>query len=711
MKLRDLLAAAGVATLSTVLMAGPWADRLDGLSIDTLHWLRGLRAEIVPPPTRTQVPLAVIAIDEATYRAPPFRDAPRVTWTKEIAQVLNALRTSDVAVVGMDIIFPTSMEKYLRGFDRDFLLALRGLAKDRRVVLAKVQHSEAPIAPHAGQSYAVGHGRNIRVVNLLEDEDGIIRRVPLSFSLTSRNGSTRREPAFAAEIASRLAGAEMSLSPAGAMQLNGREVPGTRSNAVNLNFDTGPGALAVHSFADIHACAKAGRSDYLRRHFAGKAVLIGLATDVEDRKLTSARFATGNLLRAGAPSCGEGSTPASKSDRDSLPGVFVHAAAIANIIRQDGLRLPGRGAQAALLFTLGLAAALLAMIFAPMAGGALLGLQTVAWTAGAAIAFDSHWSLPLVDGAITGGLAFALVLAYRFAVADREKRFLRRSFAFYLAPVVIDRLVEAEEPPALGGETRDVSILFSDIADFTAISESLEPEALVAVLNDYLSEMTDIIERHGGFVDKYIGDAIVAIFGAPLHDPDHAASAIAAAIECRQRLMEIQDHFALPGGRRLAARIGVNSGQALVGNIGSHRRFNYTVIGDTVNLAARLEGANKAYGSDILVSGDTAAGAGDGFRLREVDRIRVVGRQEPVAIFEPLDGGETQTSAPPVDLQRFSQATNDYRAGGFQAAAALFGELARAGDKVAAAMAARASALAADPPTGEWDGVTNLESK
>ncbi len=718
MKIRDLLASICVAALSALLLAGPWSDRLDGLSIDTLHWLRGLRSEFAAPPPRPEIPLAVIAIDEATYRAQPFRDAPRVMWTREIAQVLDALRTNDVAVVGIDVIFPISMEKYLRGFDREFLVALRNLAKDDRVVLAKVQHSAAPIAPHAGQSYAVGHGRNIRVVNLLEDQDGTIRRAPLTFALTGGDGAMRREPAFATEIAKRLAGVEISLSPTGALEFDGRGIPGTKDNALNLNFDTGPSALAVHSFADIYACAKAGRSDYLRRHFAGKAVLIGLVVDVEDRKLTAARFATRNLLRAGAPSCGEMPITAEAvgmaaltNDRDSLPGVFVHAAAIANILRQDGLRLPDRSGQAALLLALGCAAALLAMFFVPLAGGALLGLLLVLWIAAAAMAFDNQWSLPLVDGGIAAMLSFALILAYRFAVTDREKRFLRRSFAYYLSPVVIDRLLEAEEQPALGGETREISVLFSDIADFTAISESLEPQALVAVLNDYLSEMTDIVEQHGGFVDKYIGDAIVAVFGAPLHDSDHATSAIAAAVACRQRLMEIQDQFDLPEGRRLTARIGLNSGLALVGNIGSRRRFNYTVIGDTVNLAARLEGANKLYGSAILLSGDTATAGGAGFRLREVDAIRVVGRQEPVTIYEPLGKVSDPTSAPAVDLERFAHALDDYRAGRFQAAAEIFADLARAGDKVAATMAARAAALAADPGSGEWDGVTNLGTK
>lgn len=705
---RNILAAAAAAALSTLLLAGPWGDRLDGLSIDVLHWLR---AEVHGPAPRAPSPVAVIAIDEATYRAKPFNESPRVMWTREIAQVLNALAASDVAVVGIDMIFPTSMEKHLRGFDRDFLSALRGLAKDGRIVLAKVQHSDAPIAPHAGQSYAVGHGRNIRVVNLLEDVDGVIRRAPLRFELTGRDGKTRREPAFAAEIARRVAGVKLSFTPAGALEMAGAVVPGSGGNALQLNFDTGENSLPVHSFADIYACAKAGNSDYLRRHFAGKAVLIGLAVDVEDRKLTSARFATGNLLNARAPSCGESAPARPASERDSLPGVFVHATAIANILGMDGLRLLGRGGDAMLVFALAVGAAVLALYFAPLPGAALLALEVVAWAGLSSTIFRDGLSWPLLDGVVAVALTFALILAYRFAVADREKRFLRRSFAYYLSPVVIDRLLEAAEPPELGGETRDVSILFSDIADFTAISESLEPDALVAVLNEYLSEMTDIVEKHGGFVDKYIGDAIVAIFGAPLNDPDHAANAIAAAIECRERLGAIQDRFVLPGGRTLAARIGVNSGQALVGNIGSRRRFNYTVIGDAVNLAARLESANKLFGTAVLLSGETAKDGGRDFHLREIDQVRVVGRREPVAIFEPLGRAEDDSPLAQADLENFAAALAAYRAGNFEAAAAGFRALADNGDTAAATMAARAADLSTNPPPGQWDGVSDLRSK
>ncbi len=176
-------------------------------------------------------------------------------------------------------------------------------------------------------------------------------------------------------------------------------------------------------------------------------------------------------------------------------------------------------------------------------------------------------------------------------------------------------MVASGKMPALGGEMRNVAVFFSDLAGFSSIAEKMTPGELVTLMNDYLSEMTDIIEHHGGYVDKYIGDSIVAMFGAPADDPDHARSAVAAALTCRDRLAALNEsHPAFPS-RSVAHRIGLGSGEAVVGNIGSRRRFNYTVMSDTANLASRLEGANKYFGTAIMASEMTVAQCGDALHL------------------------------------------------------------------------------------------------
>src|SRR5262249_44231649 len=175
-----------------------------------------------------------------------------------------------------------------------------------------------------------------------------------------------------------------------------------------------------------------------------------------------------------------------------------------------------------------------------------------------------------------------------------------KSFALYLAPAVIAKMMTSSKPPALGGESRVVTLYFSDVAGFSTFSEKMTPSELVDLMNEYLTAMTDIIQEHGGFVDKYIGDAIAAVFGAPLDDPDHATNAVRASLRCRARLEELNASASAFRGYKLGQRIGLNTGEALVGNIGSRQRFNYTVMGDAVNLASRLEGANKYFASTIM---------------------------------------------------------------------------------------------------------------
>jgi class 3 adenylate cyclase len=314
---------------------------------------------------------------------------------------------------------------------------------------------------------------------------------------------------------------------------------------------------------------------------------------------------------------------------------------------------------------------------------------------------------------LAAAAAGAGLMGYRFAVADKDKRLLRKSFGLYLAPAMVDRLVNAQTPPQLGGEERDVTVMFSDVAGFTALSEGLGPPQLVQVMNAYLSAMTDIVEAHGGFVDKYIGDAIVAVFGAPLDDAAHARNAVAAALACAAKLDAMNKEAARPFlGHRLEARIGLNSGLALVGNIGSARRFNYTVMGDTVNLASRLEGANKFYGSTIMCAEAVrAAIADDPFAWRELDRVQVKGRAQPVPILEPLGMGATLAADARMRAAEFARALAAYRARDFRTALQIARGVSLANDPVARRFAERVAALDATALPEDWAAVTALDAK
>jgi adenylate cyclase len=706
MKFREIAVAASIAAAASIFPATPWGERVAGLSLDASFALR--HAVFGPARGPADSNVVVIAVDEEAHRTPPYGGLPQALWTREIAPVLNAVLDADAKIVAFDLIFPTSIERLVPGFERDFLRSLRAGARDGRILLGKVQHQTQPIAPFQGQSFAVGHAENIRSVNLVADRDDAIRRAPLFFEAESQGGNTRRETAFALEIAARMAGAKPEETKDGVV-FAGRPIPGGRNNAMPIDFVGGGREVPTFSLADLRACVEKNDADFFKRHFAGKAVLIGAVLDVEDRKITAKRFMTGPEGAGAGPRCAlEPRADLVKAGfvREAIPGVYIHAAAIENFLRGGGLRELGAGERAlASLPGVALAAAAALALPASLAAAALLALAA-AWTALATVLLHNAVVVPWLDGLVAAAAAAALTMGWRFAVSDKDKRFLRQSFALYLAPAVIDKLVEGDKPPALGGEEREVSVLFSDVAGFTALSEGLTPAELVATMNVYLSAMTEIVEANGGFVDKYIGDAIVAVFGAPLDDPAHARHAVAAALECQAKLAALNDDPAQPfRGKRLGARIGVNTGRALVGNIGSTRRFNYTVMGDTVNLASRLEGANKYFGSAIMVSDATRAAAGDdGFVWRELDRVKVKGRAAPVAIHEPLPAERKDLARPYVGALAL------YRKRDFAAAKAAL-EVQAAHDPAAKSFLARVEEALADPPGADWDAVNELEGK
>ena len=712
MKFRDVTIAALVAFLVTGVFAMPHLDRMRGLSIDILFMFRQIMFNAENG--KHQPHTVVIAIDEETYRRPPFKDTPKTMWTPQIGKIINHVIDGGAKVIGFDVIFPTSVGKFIRRYDRPFLIALRKASRKGQVVLGKVQHQAKPIVPHRMQSYAVGHHKNIRTTNVFEDPDGIIRQVPLVLEgIVKSTGKIKPEPSLSLELVKRSKGKNKVVWEKGPVIVDGYTIPGSDNGRLTLNFAGNLDAIPTYSFADLHECAEAKENTYFKKNFKDKIVLIGVVLDVEDRKLTSNRFITGTEGK-NAERC---ILPKLKGlyrkdlERDSIPGVYIHATAVNNMLNANALKKISslNGWLISIIFTLVVTIVSLALSPVIMSAGLLAAI--FAWCGVTTYFFYGDLVLPLLDPILGAVVSFGIMLAYKFAVSDRDKRFLRKSFEFYLAPSVIDQMVDGDKPPSLGGETRDISVLFSDIASFTSISESLAPEELVTFLNTYLTEMTNIVEKRGGFVDKYIGDAIVGVFGAPLADASHAENAVLAALECHSRLKDIQGEFELPHDQLVSARIGVNSGKALVGNIGSKRRFNYTVIGDTVNLAARLEGANKAYDTDVLISDECRQMCKDNVTFREVDRIRVVGRDKPVVIFQPFYPSDIQPKDPELDLVTYAEGLEMYREGAFETAVEVFSTLASQGDKVAKRMAARAQNLLNSPTQKDWQGVTDLDSK
>lgn len=699
--LRAAVAAFVISLAAALIAVSPALDAVRGLSIDILTSLRWRAFGNAHDPNAS--PAVVVALDEETFRTPPFEGTPSVTWTRELGRVVNALIDGGAKVVGFDIIFPTSIEQSsvpfgeetlgarVRGFDRDYLRALALGARAGKVVLGQVQHANHPIQPSPGQRAAVGHGRNIRALNVYSDPDDVIRRIPFTFTVDGEPA-----PSMAMELATRATG-----SPP-------RRADSSVPNTFALNFEGGATDIPTFSLADLRACAEKGDKEFFRKHFDGRVVLLGTLLDVEDRKITSKRFATAPEA-ANTPRC---ALPVPKGEakfkRDSISGVYIHATAVNNLMRGDTLMEFGRSITGLFSFLLAALAAAAALVLGPaLAAVAALGI-VAAWIAAAVAAFRSALVLPLIEPAVAAALSLGMTIGYRFVVADRGKRLLRQSFALYLAPAVIEKMVASNKPPALGGETRGVTVYFSDIASFSTISEKMTPTELVAAMNEYLSAMTDIIEKHGGFVDKYIGDAIVAVFGAPLDDPDHATSAVSAAIECATALPHIESVRAA-FGQTIQQRIGLNTGEALVGNIGSRRRFNYTVMGDMVNLASRLEGANKFFGTTIMASETTRNATGETFVWRELDGIKVKGRNQAVKIYEPLGLAGAVSPDQAARVAAYAEGLARYRVRDFAGALEAFNRY--PDDPPAAKFAARVRELLAEPPGPDWEPINALEEK
>jgi len=710
---RDAVAIALAALACGLLTAFLPVSLIHGLSIDILTALRWEVFGTHHDPAN--LPVVVVAIDAETYETPPFKGSPTLTWTTEIGKVLSAVIDGGASVVGFDIVIPTSIEQSeipfgddllgarLRGFDRAFLRSLAAGASAGKVVLGETLRGDRP---SPGQRIAVGQQKNIRSLNVYSDPDEVVRRVPLTFG-----NEGKRVPSMALELAARALNAEPVLGEDDSMTLAGYRVPSAVPNTMTLNFEGGARDIPTFSLADLHTCVERNNTDFFRREFAGKIVIIGTLLGSEDRKLTSTRFATGRDGSQGER-CALAPAPptAEQFKRSSIFGVYIHATAVQNLMARDAVVELGWLPTATIAIVFAALTALAARMLTPTAAATVYLAMAAIWTGCATLVFTRSLALPLAEPFLAGFASMMAIVAYRLVVSDRGERLLRKSFALYLAPQVIEKMLATNKLPVLGGETRDVTVFFSDLANFSAISEQMTPAELVTLMNEYFSAMTDIIESKGGYIDKYIGDSIVAVFGAPADDTDHASNAASAALACSVRLDELNRTSAAFRGYKVAHRIGLNSGAALVGNIGSLRRFNYSVMSDAVNVASRLEGANKFYGSTIAASAMTMALTGSAFVWRELDTVRVQGRSTPLKIYDLMAQAGHETPQQATSASVYAEGLQHWRNREFDAAALCFTRAADT-DKPSALFLDRATAFASSSPGPDWEPVTTLSAK
>ncbi len=536
---------------------------------------------------------------------------------------------------------------------------------------------------HAGLPKMTTAAHGLGYFNVIPDDgDGFVRRLPLAI----RYGDTFIQPLSLATLRAALGDPmlRLRLNPFGAeaAQLASVQIPLAEDGQLLINY-RGPS----HTFRHVPAVdVLDGRAapDAL----AGKIVLIGVtATAVADVRVTA--FS------------------------EIFPGVEIHANVIDNILRGDFIRQPrwlvAVDIGAILLFSL-----FLGFVLSRLRGarGAIAAIAALALYLVGSQHIFVRYGLPLslvypilaIVGTYTG------IVLFQYVIEEREKRKVRRALALYLSPSMAELVSAHPERLALGGEKRDLTVFFSDIRGFTSMSEKLAPEELVELLNQYLGAMTDIIFEYDGMLDKYIGDAVMAVWGAPLAQPDHARRACLATIAMTRKLDELNRGWQQRGWPRLDIGCGLNTGPMVFGNMGSSQHLALTVMGDNVNLGSRLEGTNKMYGTRIIASESTVQAAGDVIVARELDLVRVKGRHEPVRMFEVLGAADDRARLQ-ARADDFERALRAYRQRRWDEAEAMFEAMANEGDAPAALYAERCRTFAIDPPGDDWNGVTVLESK
>nr|WP_193180825.1 adenylate/guanylate cyclase domain-containing protein [Nisaea sediminum] len=575
------------------------------------------------PDTRT----AVVAIDAESLSSGALSKIPRALMQPVLAEALEALLAAGTDAVAFDILLSYSGNRWKPDHDRPLLRALydgRG-----RVVLGRSSNS-LPADPFVA---ALGFDRNaLGAMELMPEPDGAYRQV--------RSG-TRLENG---EIVPGLVAATLANA--------GHRVP---PDIMLAGWDRAF-ALPVYAFSDLLACSRTD-SAAVRAAFAGRVVFVGSWLDEEDRKRSSNRF-----VRLPERSSGEAATAAGCSltalrtsiSPESVPGVLLHALAAESVLSGEVIHtvdwpfvalLTGLASGFGVLAAMALSPAL-SLPLGAMGAALIFGLSCV-------LLSGAIWLPPAapVVGGFTGTL---LVFPIRF-LRERAQRFgIHRAFRQYLAPEMVERIMRDPGQLHLGGEVRELTVLFCDMRGFTAFSERMSdrPEELVRLLNRLLSVLTEPVLKHGGTVDKYMGDAVMAFWNAPIADPDHARNAVSAALEMLEAVRKLNTERKADGGDdAFRVGIGIHTGKAIVGNMGSDRRFNYTAIGDTVNLASRLESQCKVFGADLIVSEETLAHA-PGLAALELAPVTVKGRSRAANIFAVMGGPALAATANFKRLQK-----------------------------------------------------------
>ncbi len=681
--------------------------------------LLDLRFQMRGPLPLENSPIVIIAIDDQSDLSTPHR----WPWPRSyFAHVIENLERAGAAVIGIDVIFDQP-DRYNPAND-DSLAHV--LARYDNVVLAgKIQQrrgriSTVEVQPPFEKFSSVN--RNWGLVTLEADIDGFYRRYPLKIQAHDTAFFS-----FGIQLIrlyqQKRKGKEPFVSEEDdVFRVGDYLIPRYDHSNMLVNFYGPPFSFTYFSFDnvlddqevdlvedyDIDAFDDPGDSTLgippgllYSGALRDKIVLIGSTMpELHDN------FPTPYLKQT---------TQEGNEAKVEMPGVEIHANALQTILDRNFLQRLGFF----WALVINLLLALLVLIAVRRFATLLNLLFVIALIAGYVwLSFflfgHSQLVVSMVPSVLVVVFTFVSQITYNYILAQQEKKMLRGVFSHYVPEKVIQEIIAHPEKLALGGEERVVTVLFSDVAGFTTLSEQMTPKELVALLNEYLTAMTEIILKHNGIIDKFEGDAIMAEFGVPVAHDLHQKEACLAALEMQHELRRLRYKWKKEKKPQLHMRVGINTGEMIVGNMGSNTVFDYTVIGDHVNLGARLEGANKLYNTQIMVSSFTYEAVKDDFIFRPLDLIRVKGKKKPVQVYELIGTLDTKFTDQFLDmLDRFNQGLVSYRMQQWDLARELFTECLKLvpEDGPSKLYIERCKFFAKNPPPANWDGVWELKEK
>lgn len=602
--------------------------------------------------------IVIVEIDDASLQALDAEwPLPRTFYAKVIENV-NKSR-----IIGIDIEFFTN-----KSYEEDIILA-DSIKKSGKIILAMKYEN---FSSRNNELYAMGLIKPISIlgspgedfqigfVNLYEESDGVIRY------FTPHISGVEDHDHFSAVIVEQYLGFSRTFD----------------NSKMLIKFYSKPGGYQRIKFSDVYF-------NTIDFDFTDKIVLIGVTTqDAHD-------FHTVPISTA------------------AMPGVEIHANIIQSIILQDYLYPQDNITIIAVIFLISFLAGLLMYKFKIHIATIILILIGIVYVISAIYIFDYFKTIMnILYPLLSLVLVYVSLVVIYYRTEEKSRKWITSVFGKYVSPIVIDHLLENPDKIKLGGEKRNMTIFFSDIRGFTPISEQLKPEELVHLLNEYLTEMTSLIIKDQGLVDKYMGDAIMAFWGAPLDLPNHAEIACSTSLEMIDKLRELQKKWEQQGIPFFDIGIGINSGEAIVGNMGSSTRFDYTAIGDNVNLASRMEGLNKIYGTNIIITEKTYDIIKDKFETRRLDKVKVKGKENSILIYE-LVCSKNKLSIKQHDfIDAFEKGLQLYFENKWQESIQSFqNALVFQNDKATNIFITRCQGFLQKPPPKEWDGVWTMETK